>query len=102
MERRGHAAADPIDSRARATLNLNDGYATGAMLEAREIHHLITVAVPFSSVDTDALDRSPPAIITDDVLESYSFVFCYCSVYETDCDMTYLGSAPPVERACRF
>lgn len=84
------------------TLDLNQGYAAGEMLEAGEVHHLITVGVPFAAVDADALESSPPTIIMDRVLERYSFVFCYCSVYGTDCDATYLGSAPPAEHACRF
>jgi len=82
------------------TLKLNFGYAAGQLLAEDEIHHLISVGVPMEAVDEAALDR-PVTEIVKDVLETYSFVFCYCSVYQSDCGTTYVGAEPPVERACR-
>lgn len=53
-------------------------------------------------MNRDSLDRGAPEIVQDDVLEQRSFVFCYCSVYGEDCDVTYLGAEPPVENVCGF
>lgn len=83
------------------TLKLNMGYSAGELLAEDEVHHVITVAVPVRAVGDTAVDRPVASLITD-VLESYSVVFCYCSVYGSDCAMTYVGSAPPADRACRF
>lgn len=85
------------------SLKLNLGYSAGQLLAEDEVHHLMTVGVRIRAggkVDEATVDRSIPGVIIEDVLGTYSFVFCYCSVYETDCDMTYLGSEPPA-RACR-
>lgn len=76
-------------------------YSVGDMLQAGEVHYYMTVAIPFS-VTRGALDQWPPDIVQSEVLEQRTFVFCYCSVYEEDCDMTYLGSAPPVNNVCGF
>ena len=83
-----------------ATSLLRNAYPAGAMLQAGEVHEFFTVTIPFASVNSDSLDRWPPRIVVNDVLETYSFVFCYCSVYGTNCDMVYLGGEPPVEKAC--
>lgn len=81
---------------------LKHPYGVGAMLKAGEIHDFLAVGIPMSAVDADTLDRWPPRIVIEDVLETYSFVFCYCSVYETNCDAVHLGGDPPVEKACGF
>lgn len=75
-------------------------YAEGAMLPAGEVHHFATVIVPYSAVDSDTLD--PIVTIRNEVMERHSVVFCYCSVYGEDCDMTYLGAEPPVADVCGF
>lgn len=92
---------DDLDRLPFPALKLNLGYSAGELLAQDKIHHLITVAVPVQAVDGTALDRPVVSLVTE-VLESYSFVFCYCSVYEGDCATTYVGSAPPADRACRF
>lgn len=79
-----------------------DPVAAGEMLRAGQVHPLITVPIPFGSFYRDSVPRWPPDVVMEDVLETYSFVFCYCSVYETDCDEVHLGSEPPVEDACGF
>ncbi len=70
----------------------------GEMLESGEEHAFIQIVVP----EIDTLDRSTTSIVWDSVFSTRSFVFCYCSVYGTDCDMAYLGAEPPVENACGF
>ncbi len=77
-------------------------YVSGQILRAGGDYTLMDARFTKSSVNEDSLDRWPPNIVMDDVLNTRSFVFCYCSVYETDCDMTYMGAAPPVENVCGF
>ena len=79
---------------------LHNGYSAGDMLRAGEVHHYMTVAIPFAAVNRDTLNQSPPDIVQTNVLEKRSFVFCYCSVYQEDCGMTYLGAAPPAQNMC--
>lgn len=81
---------------------LQHPYAAGAMLQAGEVHDFLSVDIPFTATNRDLLGRSPSSIVVDDVLKNYSFVFCYCSVYGTDCDVVSLGAEPPVEKACGF
>lgn len=81
---------------------LQHPYRKGTMLKAGEVHDFLAVGIPFAAVNRDSLDRGPSDIVKYDVLETYSFVFCYCSVYGTDCDVVHLGAEPPVENACGF
>ncbi len=82
---------------------LNTSYPPGDMLKAGEVHGFIEVPIAFSSLtNVDSLDRDVRETVMDEVLKTRSFVFCYCSVYGTDCGMTYLGAEPPVEDVCGF
>ncbi len=90
---------------------LQHPYGKGDMLKAGEVHDFVAVGIPFTvsnrdsliaAVNRDSLGRGPSAIVKYGVLETYSFVFCYCSVYGTDCDAVHLGAEPPVENACGF
>ena len=85
-----------------ATSFLQRPYAAGDMLQAGEVHDFLAVGISFTAANRDSLGRSPSSIVKYDVLETYSFVFCYCSVYGTDCDVVSLGAEPPVENACGF
>ncbi len=85
-----------------ATSFLQRPYTAGDMLQAGEVHDFLAVGIPFTAVDRDSLGPSPSSIVMYDVLQTYSFVFCYCSVYGTDCDVVSLGAEPPVENVCRF
>lgn len=85
-----------------ATHFLQRPYAAGDMLQAGEVHDFLAVGIPFAAARRDSLSRSPSSIVQYDVLKTYSFVFCYCSVYGTDCDVVSLGAEPPVENACGF
>lgn len=76
---------------------LNYSYSAGALLEAGEVHHLVTAAIPFAAIDPDSID---PRTVVTEVLDQRSYVFCYCSVYGTDCGMTSLGADPPEENVC--
>lgn len=89
---------------------LQHPYSKGDMLKAGDIHDFVALGIPFdrsnraplvSAGKGDSLGRSPLAIVKDDILETYSFVFCYCSVYGTDCKTAYLGTEPPAS-TCRF
>ncbi|HMB92759.1 MAG TPA: hypothetical protein VKP65_18050 [Rhodothermales bacterium] len=81
---------------------LRHSYAAGDMLQAGEVHPYMTVVIPFASLNRDTLNQSPPDIVQSEVLERRSFVFCYCSVYREDCDVTYLGAIPPAQNVCGF
>lgn len=77
-------------------------YSAGDMLEADEVHSFMTVFIPFAVVNEDSLDQWPPGVVQASVLEQRSFVFCYCSVYGTDCAQTHLGAEPPEADVCDF
>ena len=90
---------------------LQNPYGKGDMLKAGEVHDFMAIGIPFTvsnrealnaAVRSDSLGRGPISIVKYGVLETYSFVFCYCSVYGTDCNMVYLGAEPPVENVCGF
>lgn len=82
----------PFDCCGHGTYQLD----AGEMLKAGEEHLLIQVEVP----QIDAFWA--PGIVRDSVFSTRSFALCYCSVYGTDCNMTYLGAEPPEEDVCGF
>ena len=88
---------------------LQHPYEEGDMLQAGAVHDFVSVGIPFTAPNRDLLERAarrdslgrqPLAIVRDGVLETYSFVFCYCSVYGTDCGSVHLGAEPPIGNAC--
>lgn len=74
------------------------GYQAGELLPMGKEHPFISLEVPV--IDTPG--TSPPEMVRRDVFDRFSFVFCYCSVYDEHCNMTYLGTPPPAEKVCRF
>jgi hypothetical protein len=81
-------------------------YAEGQMLKAGGRHTLMRATIPKAAKDSlvhpDSLDSWPPGVLRDSVMSNRSFVFCYCSVYEEDCDQVHLGADPPEADVCDF
>ena len=82
---------------------LNESYGPGDMLKSGEVHGFMSVSISLSA-DTSVTEgpRWLPNLVQDEVLEKRSYVFCYCSVYGSDCDQTHLGGAPPQADVCEF
>jgi hypothetical protein len=72
----------------------------GDMVKAGESRIFMGAAVPMASVPdtvtTDPKDR------VEALVERYSFVACYCSVYGEDCGQAHVGAAPPAGNVCGF
>jgi hypothetical protein len=82
---------------------LQKPYGPGDMLSAGEVHSFLSVPVSASAfTDTSVFDGFPPLAVRDSVLGQRSFVYCYCSVYEEDCDQVHLGADPPEADVCDF
>lgn len=78
--------------------DLTNELRVGEMLEARESHLLIR----FEVATAESLGRYPPEVVRAEVMDRYSFVFCYCSVYGENCDVTSVSAPPPAGRVCEF
>jgi len=76
--------------------SLTHGRRADELLQAGAEHLLIRMEVPL----VDTLDRWTPGIVHARVMNHYSFVFCYCSVYGDNCGVTYLSAAPPSGEVC--
>ena len=72
------------------------GRYAGELLQAGKEHVLLRMDVPV----IDSLSQWTPGIVRERVMNRYSFVFCYCSVYGENCGMTYVSQAPPSEHVC--
>ena len=73
------------------------------MLKAGEVHGFISVPIPFSArAQVDSSVGWLPNLVMEEVLEKRSYVFCYCSVYDEDCEQTHLGADPPEAEVCEF
>jgi len=82
---------------------LQTPYGPGDMLSTGEVHSFLSVPVSASAfTDTSVFDGFPPLAVRDSVLGQRSFVYCYCSVYEEDCDQVHLGADPPEADVCDF
>ncbi len=73
------------------------GRKAGEMLRANTEHLFFRLEVPV----TETLDQWSPGIVLDEVINHYSFVFCYCSVYDEHCGSSFLGSKPPDPNVCK-
>ena len=71
----------------------------GQYLRAGKEHLFFNLEVP---VSLPGVDKSGASYLRNEVLEKYSFVFCYCSIYEEDCKEMFLSSPPPTENNCSF
>ncbi len=69
------------------------GRAAGEMLQAEKEHLLFRLEVEIEGDDAPWT----PGIVKEQVIDRYSFAFCYCSVYGENCAETYLGAKPPVD-----
>ena len=69
----------------------------GEMLQAGEEHLLMQLETP---VLKDNRGLSTTQIVREQVLDRYSLVFCYCSIYGDHCNATYLSAKPPNTNAC--
>lgn len=74
------------------------GRAAGEMLQAGKEHLLFRFDV---AKEDDDGETWTPGIVRDQVIDRYSFVFCYCSVYGENCGETFLGAKPP-SNSCSF
>ncbi len=70
----------------------------GELLATDELHLLFRLQVP----PEDSAGRWAPAVTNEEVLDRYSFLFCYCSVYDENCKEVTIGVPPPNEAACAF
>ena len=70
----------------------------GQMLQAGERHLLFRFEVSV----VDSLGRWGPGAVRSEVMDRYSLVFCYCSVYGENCETTYVSVAPPSGEICRW
>ena len=75
----------------------NRGVPQGAMMNADESRLLFAFMIPVNSIP-DTLKGSTSNRIRA-MIDQYSFVMCYCSVYEQDCDHAAIGAEPP-SNAC--
>lgn len=71
----------------------------GTLMKAGETQYLYETLIPASAVP-DTLDAFPPNRVQG-MVNGYSFVVCYCSVYGEDCGQEHIGAEPP-SNACRF
>jgi hypothetical protein len=68
----------------------------GEMLQAGDEWPFYEAAIPTASVP----DTTQGWRIVRDMVNRYSFVICYCSVYGEDCDQEHIGGAPPSDAVC--
>ncbi len=70
----------------------------GELLATNTIHVLFRLYVP----EGDSLPGWPPGTVRDEVINRYSFLFCYCSVYDENCGEVVVGVKPPAGAQCTF
>lgn len=73
------------------------GRTAGEMLQAGKEHLLFRLEV----AEEDVGEKWTPGVVKEQIIERYSFAFCYCSVYGENCEETYLGAKPPAG-SCRL
>jgi hypothetical protein len=73
------------------------GVGQNDMIRAGQGRPFLEAGVPVASVPDTVF---APGRLRD-LIEQYSFVVCYCSVYEEDCDAAHFGAPPPAD-ACTF
>ncbi len=78
-----------------------NAYTTGELLKAGAEHLLIDLEIALPTGEADSPADWPPNQVRR-VIYTRSFVFCYCSVYEEDCDQVHVGAEPPSEDVCDF
>lgn len=71
---------------------------TGDLLAINDLHLLFRLHTP----EADTVSEWPPAVVKKEVLDRYSFLFCYCSVYDEHCRDVTVGVAPPEHAQCSF